>query len=452
MIDLGKRSKHIIKSALQPIQTRLFQTDKLSVGRRLSHASFWSFVGTAFSRGLNLLAMIFVARMLKRAAFGELGIIQTTVAMFGILAGFGMGITATKHVSEYRETEPEKAGRILALVLIMTFLIGVIIAIVFFILSPWLATRTLAAPHLAPMLRLSSFLLFLSAVNGAQISALAGYEAFKTIAKVNWLAGLFSFPFILILTYYFQLRGAVWGLIGGMILNLLLSHRALLQESRKKRVKILLRSCWREGHIISSFSIPAVLSSVFALPVYWICNAILVNHPRGYDEMGLMNSASQWYSLVLFLPGIFGQSALPILAERVGQGDKKNAKSILILNSKISLLTVFPIAVLGSLLSRPIMNFYGPGFSAGWPVLVVTLLTGCLVAFQNPVGNLIAASSRMWLGAAMNLGWGVAFIILTLLLVPLGALGLATARAGAYALHSLWTFGFAIYYFRSGRQ
>ena len=41
--------------------------------------------------------------------------IQSTVGMFGVFAGFGLGLTATKHVAEFRQSDPDRAGRIIGL-------------------------------------------------------------------------------------------------------------------------------------------------------------------------------------------------------------------------------------------------------------------------------------------------------------------------------------------------
>ncbi|NOZ40854.1 MAG: oligosaccharide flippase family protein [Planctomycetes bacterium] len=68
--------------------------------------------GAVISRGLMLVASILVARMLGKTVYGELGMIRSTVGMFGVFAGFGLGLTATKHVAEFRESDPERAGRI----------------------------------------------------------------------------------------------------------------------------------------------------------------------------------------------------------------------------------------------------------------------------------------------------------------------------------------------------
>lgn len=49
-----------------------------------------------------LVVTVTVARLLGNAVCGELGIIQSTVGMFGVFAGFGLRVTATKHVAEFR--------------------------------------------------------------------------------------------------------------------------------------------------------------------------------------------------------------------------------------------------------------------------------------------------------------------------------------------------------------
>jgi hypothetical protein len=63
--------------------------------------------------------------------------------------------------------------------------------------------------------------------------------------------------------------------------------------------------------------------------------------------------------------------------------------------------------------------------------------------FHWPVAQIIAASGRMWTGLLMNIGWGVVFLLGTLLLLDRGSLGVAAARALGYVAHSTWTFGFA---------
>jgi O-antigen/teichoic acid export membrane protein len=139
---------------------------------------------------LALFASIVVARVLVKEAYGALGVIQGTVGFFGGIAGFGLGIAATKYVSEYRHVDSERASRIIALASIVTVAAGAGISFALFLASDLLARRVLAAPALAPELQIGSILVFLGALNGLQIGILSGFEAFRAIAIVNLWAGL----------------------------------------------------------------------------------------------------------------------------------------------------------------------------------------------------------------------------------------------------------------------
>ena len=84
--------------------------------------------GAVISRGLMLAATVLVARMLGKTVYGELGMIQSTVGMFGVFAGFGLGLTATKHVAEFRQSDPDRAGRIINLSCLVAVFTGGLMA------------------------------------------------------------------------------------------------------------------------------------------------------------------------------------------------------------------------------------------------------------------------------------------------------------------------------------
>ncbi|MBW8004031.1 MAG: oligosaccharide flippase family protein, partial [Planctomycetes bacterium] len=380
------------------------------------------------------------------------GMIQSTVGMFGVFAGFGLGLTATKHVAQFRQSDPGRAGRIIGLSGLFAMVTGSLMALGLLIFAPWLAEHAINAPHLASLLRIGALMLLVSAVNGAQTGALAGFEAFKTIAYVNLFTGLISFPLLVSGAYFGGLTGAVWALAINLGFNWLLNHLALRKESRRHNVPFTLRECSRELSVLWAFSLPAALSGVMVSPVNWVCAALLVNQPDGYNEMGVFSVANQWYAMLLFLPSLLGQVVLPVLSERLGQTDTRQSTKTLVLAIKMNALLVLPLVLLVSIASPYIMNLYGEGFGSGWPTLVVVLLTAGLLAVQMPVGQIIAASGKMWLGLAMNCGWAITFIVGTLLLLDHGSLGLATARAISYIVHTTWVSVFAIWLIRRRRQ
>jgi len=167
---------------------------------------------------------------------------------------------------------------------------------------------------------------------------------------------------------------------------------------------------------------------------------MLVN-ATGYGEMGVINATNNWYTLILFFPLLISRIAFPVMSERLGINERAETFKLVGFLVKISAISILPFVVIISVFSPFFMSLFGSSFRASWLPLVLTLITGWMVATQIPVGNLIAAKSRMWMGFFMNLGWSFFFILFNYLFISHGATGLVLARFLAYAVHSLWTFG-----------
>ncbi len=416
------------------------------LGYRLAKGAFWSLIGTVLSRSLSVVASIFVARTLGKAGLGELGIIQNTVGIFGAFAGLGMGLTATKFVAEYRTKEPQRAGTMLGLSASVTWASGAMMMLAMWLLAPWFAQHTLAAPQLAGPIRIGSVLLLIGSVNGAQTGALAGFEAFKSIARINLVCGLLSFPLMVGGAWWFGLVGAVWGLVGSMAVNCVFSHLALRREAAAAGVPFSANLQPGQWGVLWQFSLPSVLCNVIFGPANWACSALLVNRPHGYEEMGVFNATSGWFNAVTFLPGVLAQVVLPLLSSQSAEADYGSQRKVVALAIKANAIAVIPVVLLVAGASPLIMSFYGGGFREGWPTLAVTVLTAGILAVQTPPIQAITASGRMWALFSAYVSYGVLYFGLTFALLKWGALGLATARLFAYIVNAVWVWWFASKY------
>jgi O-antigen/teichoic acid export membrane protein len=430
---------------LQMIESwRLKLTDRLnhflpeqSLRARFARGAFWSLFGTIVSRGFNFLAILLVARFLGKHGFGELGIIQSTLGMFGAFAGLGLGITATRYVAEYRGKDPSRAGRIVSLSLLVALVAGGITSLILVACAPWLAARTLAAPHLTPLLRLGALLLFCSTLAAVQTSVLAGFEAFRTIAWVNMLAGLLSFPLIVGGVWLWGLPGAIIGLVGSVGANCLINQFALNAELSKNHIRLEIAGCQRELPVLYNFSLPAFLSGVVVIVIIWISNSILVNQPEGYAEFGLLNVANQMRGYVIFISATAFQALIPILSAELNKNEDDRINFRLhILNSYATwfLATAFTAVLL--YVTKPVLSLFGREFLEGNLALVLILCSIPILTYKDGIARLIVAKSLLWYGLASNVLWGFLLILFTLLLVQYGATGLGAAYLLAYFLNS----------------
>ena len=80
-------------------QNGAVDTQEKSLAIRFVSGAYWSLVGAVISRGVTLIATVLAARTLGAEGFGEIGMIQNTQGLFGVLAGAGLGLAATKFVA-----------------------------------------------------------------------------------------------------------------------------------------------------------------------------------------------------------------------------------------------------------------------------------------------------------------------------------------------------------------
>jgi O-antigen/teichoic acid export membrane protein len=139
---------------------------------------------------------------------------------------------------------------------------------------------------------------------------------------------------------------------------------------------------------------------------------------------------------VAFLPNLLAQVLLPILAAYSAANNRAGLNRALWLATTANLIIVLPVVVIGCGFSRWIMGWYGPGFAEGWPVLVITLLSGGVLMIQAPITDRLVATSKMWAYFLAHIIWAVIFVTGTYFWVPVhGSAGLAMARLVAYVVN-----------------
>lgn len=434
----------MIADILSPFSARIKRYKvKLSespIVYRLARGAFWSLIGGVASRAFTLISSIIVARILGREGYGEVGMVQSTIGMFGVFAGFGLGSTATKYIAEFRFKDPEKAGRISNLTMVASLIGGGLMMAACLIMSSWLAGKTLNRPDLTPVLGAGALLLFISTLGGVQLAALSGFEAFRSIARINIWQGVAA-PIVAVpCVWFYGVQGAIASFTIIAALGLLLCTIALKHEFEINNIPGKYdRSDWSEWPVLWKYAFPAMLSGLLVAPVAWITNIILVNQPDGYGELGLFNAANQWRMAIIFLPGLLTSAMLPVLSETHGREEKTDFRKTVTLNLRVTWAIAFPLTVLVVTLGKPLAALFGKQFLNAASIITILMVAVFLNIVNSAVGTALASSGRMWTGMVMNLGWAMILIISSLFLIPhFGGCGLAMAYLLAYFIHTLW--------------
>lgn len=408
-----------------------------SVRARFARGAVWCVAEAGLTQGLRLVAFALAARVLGAQGFGELSMIQNTVGMAGIFAGAGLGVTATRHIAASRQSDPDRAGRILSLCTLLGLVSGGAAAAALWCSADWLARAALHAPALASPLRIASTLIWAMTLLGVETGALAGLEAFRTLALTSLAGGMLTLGLVVA----GAARGGVPGAVAGLALATLgaaaVARAALHVECRRRGVPVWRRPGRGDAGVLFGFSLPALLSSSMNVPFLWLAATILVRRPGGYFEMGLFSAANQWRLLIAFLPGVLERSALPVLSSLASAGDWRRFRSLLWTHVAAAAGGAACLALPVSLAAPWVMGLYGEGFRQGRPLVVLLAVAAVLAAANSAVGTAMVSRSRVWRAALYNAIWGVTLLAAALVWIPpFGARGLAGALIAAYLVHT----------------
>lgn len=397
--------------------------------------------------------MILLARIVGQTQFGEFGMVQATLGVAGMMAGFGLGSTATRFLAHYSKTDPARAGRVIALVTLFSW--GLILGVGLFIAlgAGLIAHKALHAGHLQTALIWGTLLMVAMAIRGVQSGVLAGVERFDVIAKLNVLEGFASLVGLVSLAWLFGVEGGLLGLALGTLTAWVAGRYALQHTLRDLNICITAKGCWQERKILVSYSLPSFLANLVATPVLWYCMTLVASQPNGFDDLALYNAAYQWHGPIIFLPMILLSVSTPVLVQQWEQGSFQRFRKVFLWNAgfmlAISAIPVFLIA----LLSPWIMTLYGVEFRDGWPLLILLVSTAPIHAMANMASTALLGMNRAWSIFGLNLIWGITMLVSALFLTPTwGAKGLAISFLAAYLVSMLSTTALVFWYLHETKQ
>jgi len=395
--------------------------------QRLAVGTFWSLAGYILTRLLGLASTVLTIRILGKELYGQIGMVQSTVDMFSIFAGLGLSFTANKHVAEFRRTDPGRAGRVIAMSSVLSWLSGGLVTVLVAVFAPWLAEKTLHSTQITNLLHLGSLLLLFGTVNAAQTGALSGFEAFKNRAYVNTISALISLPIVVLGAKYYGTMGALSGIVFGSAVLCFLNAYALRGQMRLAGIRAEWRNWYTEVGILIKFALPTMATSMIIPPVGWACNAMLANSPGGFAELGVYNAASQWSNLIGFLPSLMGGVSMSLYAELVGLRKWTQLSKLMWSSVGFNCLLLVPVIVL-SVASPWLMRVYGAEFSNTSLILILRLFTTFLTALYTPVWPMLLAAGKARAVLIINIIWAILLLLLTRWLIHWGVSGMAFAN------------------------
>lgn len=403
------------------------------VRTRLIRGVKWTMLQSLFVAASHFAIAVVVARLLGVDNFGAFSIIRVTGFSTATMAGAGLGSTATKYIAELRSQDPQRLGQVVGLCSAVAAAASLGFAGIVFWFAPEISANFLNAAHIATELRIAAAFILFVTLNGYQIGAMVGFEAFSILAKINVVQALFSLAITYLFTLTWGLTGAVSSLVISAFTNWLLHQLAIRRELKKNGIAIQYSRIWQEKHVLTDFTFPAALSSIIGAITVWSCNAFLVRQAGGLVQLGIFSAANNFRSLILFVPGLVTQVVSPILCNLMGKNNQSGYSRLFWTNIAISAVAATTVAF-GLVFAAPhILKLFGRGFGSGDSVAMVIVTMAVIEVMANAFYNSLFAHGKLWWQFRVVVCWSLALGAVTILTVEqYGAMGLAYAYLMAH--------------------
>lgn len=426
-----------------------------SIARHFAIGAFWALVGAVVSRGLTLASSVVAGRLLGTTGFGEIGMIQSTQGLFGIVAGAGLGLAATKFVAEFRSTDPARTGRCATLATTIASVSGTVMALVLLALSGVMASSVLRAPHLTVELQVATGLVLFGTINGVQTGALVGFGDFRTLAVLSGIRGLCLCALLIVGITLGGVLGGVIGLVLTEAIAVLANHVALRRVLPATVTWRAGRAAWSELALMCRFSGLSLLGSICTMSAMWFANLMLVAQPDGYASLGIFNAAERWRQLLLFLPASFSPVILTTLSNLHGRNDPESYRRLFGLNLAVS-VGVVVVPSIGIVLWAPsAMGLFGDEYRAGGMTLVILAVSSVVVVLNNLLGQVLVSRGAVMGRLVLDVLLAAVLAVASWQLIPIyREQGMALGSLIAFAVTSaalVATTGYFVRAHRSGR-
>lgn len=403
------------------------------VATRMHAGVAWTLIGAGFNQGSTMIVNLAVANLLGREAFGRYTMVLATLTTVAAIGQLSMGYTATRHIAEFRSTQPDRASRILTLCALVSLVSATVAGGLLAISSNWLARVVLEAPELSLLLRLAAAAVFFAVLNGFSTGALAGLESYRALARVGIASGTLYAVVCIVLARSFGLTGAVSGLGLSAAVQCVLLGVTLARQAAGNGIRIARHGWWEDRALVSNFALPASLGGVLTLPAIWIAGALLGRQAGGYHQLALFGAANTFRTVVLFVPQAVNNVGMSILNHQ-RRVSADGYSRVFRWNAFLTASSALGAAAVLLLLGGPLLQLFGPTFIEGRNVLAILLGAAVIEALAIALYQVVVSHRRIWASLVfVSLPRDITLVVAAALLTPLwGAAGLGTAYVAGW--------------------
>ena len=389
--------------------------------------TFWLSMTEAFNKILKLFLVIYIARVLGAAGYGEFNFALAFASLFIIFTDFGIPVLATRELANNKEKEKHFPA-LLALKLLLTAAVFILtLAVGFFTIKDSIIRELIFifALMIASHSLIEIVFVFFRARQRME------YEAWIKIieAAINAALGffvLFNFPSPVNLSWAYSFA-AIIALVASLVF--------LRVKFIPLKLEINLR-VWKEYFLIAW---PLALVGFFTL-IYTQTDSVMMGFFKLIKEVGWYSAALKIVGASLIPAGLVSQCFFPALASAFKHPERLQK----IWNYFLQIMIFFavPVMVGGIVLAQKIIDFvYDPSYFPAILAFQILILTTGINYLCTPFNQLLIVLNQQKKMFWAVLGGALTNVILNSILIPRFTL---YGAAAATVISMIFIFSFLI--------
>ncbi len=404
--------------------------------RRLIRSTALLGLGSAATVVAAILRAKVLAALLGPAGTGLLAQLSTLTATLVPLATIGLGNGVTAMVASARARgDLNLAKRVRSTSLTLTWIVGLALAALTALASPWLADALYHDRQWTWVILVGAAVVPLSAIASLRVSILQGYEAVKAMAGLNGIIALASIVTIIPLAWFFRLPGAVAQLVVVAAVYVLASGWMVRRnatapvEARSPAIdRALLRPLMRYGS-------SALLVGLSSTLVLLIVRSVLVSKmgltPNGIYQVCVGISG-------LYMPLILNSITAIVWPQIAAQ--REDADTVATMRQSLRLSLLLMTGAAGAMLAGApiwIPLFYSGKFLPALGLLPFQFLGDYFRTIAWVCGIWLVPKNRLRPWVLFDLVYGITMLVVfTLLVDRVGLRSVVIAYVAAHISHA----------------
>lgn len=393
--------------------------------QRVFRGGFWNGIGLLATKCLMFGATMLFARTLSKTEFGAWGYLYGMFLSLLLFVDGPWSSAVTKYVAEYRDTEKEKAGQLIALYLLMMLPLAGIIAVLAAVFPKQIAALINHEELYRPI---AIFLLTLIPLGVLSIlkGVINGLEEFKMCSLL--------FPVLTLIDVLVKCFGLFYGGFNGLVTATLAATCCQLAVGvlfcrfalKKHGLSLVFRNCFRMGRKLLTYTLPNLLYIAITCSGNLLVPSFFISVSGGTETLANYITMTQLQSVLSFLPLMIATPLLAILSNAFRETPDTAWKTFFRL-SGLLFCFLTALGILFILTAKPLMGLYGEAYvkAAGmFQWFVPSMIFQIICPFFN---QLWGALEKLWIMNLSRITWLLMYVGLGWFLREDGLFGLVFA-------------------------